>query len=129
MLKYGTKRFQPHQMNSVLVETREEFTVPDGNILRDSFAKTRLLPLNPPKIITNIQACVDSIQISSKGINKNSEDTISPIKFLTTRTHFPVVIIRAKGSIQQPPRKILLQAAGYNAVRKRTVLPPQDIKR
>ena len=37
MLKYGTTRFQPHHMNSVLVEAWEAFKVSYGNIIRDSF--------------------------------------------------------------------------------------------
>ena len=38
MLKYITMRFQPHHMNSVLVEAWEIFTVSYGNIISDSFA-------------------------------------------------------------------------------------------
>ena len=37
MLKYGTTRFQPHHMNSVLIESWEAFKVSHGNIIRDSF--------------------------------------------------------------------------------------------
>ena len=40
-----------------------------------------------------------------------------------------MVIIRARGSNLQPPRKILLQAAAYDTVRKRTVFPLQEMKR
>ena len=73
MLKYVTTRFQPHHMNFVLVEAWEYFTVSTGNIIRDSFSKTHLLPLSPPNMITNTHACVSSIQISSKGINHIAE--------------------------------------------------------
>ena len=69
MMKYGTTRFQPHHMNYVLVEIWEVFTVSAVNIVRESFAKTNILPLMPPNMITNTQACVASIQTSSKGIN------------------------------------------------------------
>ena len=37
MLKYGTRRFQPHHMNSALADTWEFFKVSYGNIIRDSF--------------------------------------------------------------------------------------------
>ena len=37
MLKYVTMRFQPHHMNSVLIESWEAFKVSHGNIIRDSF--------------------------------------------------------------------------------------------
>ena len=129
MLKYGNMSFQPHHVNSILVETWEAFTVSAGNIIRDSFAKTRLLLLRPPNMITNTQACVASIQRSSKGINQISEDTLAPIKLIIKRTNDPMVIIREKGSIQQPSRDILLRAAAYVTLQKLTVLPLQDMKR
>ena len=59
-------------------------------------------------MITNTQACVASVQISSKGTNQITADTLAPIKLLTKRTNDPMVIIRVKGSIQQQPRNILL---------------------
>ena len=40
-----------------------------------------------------------------------------------------MMIIRAKGSTQQPSRNILLRAAVHDTVRKRTVLPLQEMKR
>ena len=129
MLKYGTTRFQPHHMNYVLVETWKAFKVSSGNIIRDSFAKTHLLPLSPSNMITNTQACVASVQTSSKVINQISEDTLAPIKLQVTRTNDPMVIIRAKGSTQQPSRNILIRAAAYDIVRKQTVLPLQEMKR
>ena len=122
MLEYVTPRFQAHHMISVLVETWEAFTVSTVNIIRDSFAKTRLLPLNTPNMITNTQACVAFIETSSKVISYIAEDTLSPMKLLTTRTNHPMVIIREKCSIQEPPRKILLWAAAYDTVKKQTVL-------
>ena len=103
--------------------------VSSGNIIRDRFSKNHLLPLSPPNIITNTQACVASIHTSSKGINHITEDTLAPIKLQVTRTNDPMVIVRAKVSTQKPPRNILLRAAAYDTVRKRTVLPLQEIKR
>ena len=103
-------------MNSVLGETREAFTASSGNIIRDRFAKTCLLPLSPTNMITNTQACVASAQTSSKGINHIAEDTLAPIKLQVTRTNDPMVIIRAKDSTQQPARNILLRVAGYDTV-------------
>ena len=129
MLKYGTTRFQPHHMNSVLVEAWDAFKVSSGNIIFYNFAKTHLLPLSPPNMITNTQAMVSSIQTSSKGINWIEEDTLAPIQLQVTRTNDPMVIIRMKGSTQQPSRNILLRVAAYDTVRKRTVLLLQDMKR
>ena len=70
---------------------------------------------------------VASIQTSSKGINWIVEDTVALIQLEVTRTNDPMVIIRAKGSTQQTLRNILLRAAAYDTVRKRTVLPIQEI--
>ena len=39
-----------------------------------------------------------------------------------------MVIIRAKGSTQQPPRKIILRAVAYDTVLKRTVLSLYEMK-
>ena len=55
ILKYGNTRFQPHHMNSVLVEMWEAFKLSSGNITRYRFYKNRLLPLSPPNMITNTQ--------------------------------------------------------------------------
>ena len=129
MMKYDIMRFQPRHMNSVLVETWESFTVSSGNIIRDSFAKTHLLPLSPPNMMKNIEACVASVQTSSKGINHIAEYTLAPIKLQVTSTNDPMLIIRAKVSTQQPSRNIILRVAGYDTVRKRTVLPLQEMKR
>ena len=110
-------------MNSVLVEAWDAFKVSSGNIIVDSFTKTNLLPLSPPNMITNTQAMVASVQTSSKGINWISEDTVASIQLEAKRTNYPMVIIRAKGSTQQPSRNTLLRAAAYDTVQKRTVLP------
>ena len=39
MLSYGRKKFLPHHMKSVLVESWYAFKVSAGNIIRDSFLK------------------------------------------------------------------------------------------
>ena len=80
-------------MNAVLVGAWDAFKVASGNIILDSFAKSRLLPLSPPNIITNTQACVASVQTSSKGVNLIAEDTVAPIQLEVTRTNDPMVIV------------------------------------
>ena len=72
---------------------------------------------------------VASVQTSSKGVNLITEGTVAPIQLEVTRTNDPMVIIRAKGSTQQPSINILLRAAVYDTVQKRTVLPLQEMKR
>ena len=110
-------------MNSVLAEAWEAFKVSSGNIIVDSFTKTHLLPLSPPNMPTNTQACVSSVQTSSKVVNHISEDTLAPIQLQVKRTNYPMVIIRAKGSTQQPSRNILLFAAAYDTVQKANFPP------
>ena len=127
MLNYGTMRFQPHHMNYILFETWEAFTVSDGNIIRDILAKTHQPPLVPPNTITNTQACVASIQKYSKGINHIAEYKIVLFMLQVTRANEHMVIIRAKGSIQQQQRNIHLWAVAYDTVKNRTVLPLQEI--
>ena len=46
-----------------------------------------------------------------------------------TRTNEPMVIIRAKGSTRQLPRKCFFGGAAYNTVQKQTVLTFQEMKR
>ena len=125
MVKYCTTRFQPHHMNAVLVEAWDAFMVASGNIIVDSFTKTHLLTLSPPNIITNTQAMLASVQTSSKGINCIAEYTVEPIQLEVTRTNYSMVIIREKGSTHQTLRNILIRAAAYDTVHKRTVLPLQ----
>ena len=72
-------------------------------------------------MITNTQACVASIQTSSKGTNQITEDTLAPIKLLTTRTNDPMKTIQAKGSIQQQSINILLW--GKHTTRYESELP------
>ena len=65
MLKYGTKTFSPRHMNSVLFEAWGAFNMSAGNIIRYSFAKTKLPPIIPTNLTANTQACAASIQVSS----------------------------------------------------------------
>ena len=64
ILKYGATNFSPHRMNSVLVEEWNAFNMSVGNIIRESFSKTKIPPLSPPNLTTNTQACTSSIQVS-----------------------------------------------------------------
>ena len=48
MLKYGTTKFSPHHMKSILVEAWDTFKMSSENIIRDRFAKTKLTPPSLP---------------------------------------------------------------------------------
>ena len=44
IIKYGTTKFLPRQMKSILVEAWDTFKVSPGKVIRDSIAKTKLPP-------------------------------------------------------------------------------------
>ena len=87
----------------------------------DSFSKTKLLPLSPPELTTNTQACAASIQVYSgakaEEINNISLQKVAPIKLQVTRTDDPMVFFQAKGT-QKSLSNIIIWAAEYDAVRK-----------
>ena len=64
ILKYGTTKFLPRHMNSILVESWDAFKVSAGNITSDKFVKIKLLPLKPPKLTTNTQLWAAAVQLS-----------------------------------------------------------------
>ena len=132
MLKYGTKTFSPHHIHFILVEAWDAFKIPAGKIMRDSFEKKKLPPLRPPNLTTNTQACAASIQVYSgakaEEINNISLHKVAPIDLQVNITDDPMVVFQAK-STQQSSRKIIIQAVLYNAVRKITVIPIQDMNK
>ena len=132
MLKYGTEKFLPHYMNSVLVKARDAFKVSDGNIIRETFVKTKIPPLTPPEFTTNTQACAASIKLSSgykaEEINNISRHTVGPIEVKLTSTDDTIIVLWWKGA-QQSSRNIITLATAYDAARKQTVLPIQEMKK
>ena len=80
----------------------------------------------------NIQECDALIQVSSvaksEEINNKSHQKVAPIELHVTMTDDPMVVLRAK-STQQYSSNIILWAAVYDAVRKRTVIPIQDMNK
>ena len=125
LLKYGTKKFSPHHINSALVESWDTFKVSSGNIIRYRFAKTMLLPLSPPDLATNTQACTAYIQLSSgskaEEINNISRHIVALIALQVTRTYDPMFVLQTLGT-QQSSKKIILVPASYDAVIKLTVI-------
>ena len=114
MLNYGTKTFSSHRMNSVLVESRDDFKVFARIIIRDRFVKKDLLLLVPPNFTTNTQACAASIQVysvaKSEEIKNISYHTFGPIKVKVNRTDDPMVVLRSTGT-QQSSSNIVIRAA------------------
>ena len=70
-------------MKIFLVEAWDAFNMSACNIIRDSFAKTKLLTLSPTRLKTNNQACAASIQVydgfKDEEINNISCHTVAPI--------------------------------------------------
>ena len=84
-------------MNSVLFEAWDAFKVSAGNVIRDSFEKIMLLPIQPPDIATNIQACAASVEVysgaKSEEINNISRQTVAHIGLKVTRTDDHMVVL------------------------------------
>ena len=128
IMKYVTRKFLPHYMNSILVESCDTFQVSDRKSIRDCFLKTKLLPLVHLYLTTNTQACAASIQVSSgvkaEEINKISCHTVAHIEVQETSTNVPMVVLRANGS-QKLSSNIVLWTSVHDAVSKITVIPIQ----
>ena len=94
--------------------------------------KTKLLNLIPTDLTTNTQAYSISIQVSSgsksEEINKIPRRTLAHIEVQVTGADYTMVVLQGKGG-QQPLRNIVLQAAVYDSLRKRTFIPIQEMKK
>ena len=95
-------------------------TVSSGNIIKDSFAKTHLLLLSPPNMITNTQACVASVQIFSKVIKQIVEDTRAPCRWGLPPEGLPSITdilvasfeaLRAVSDVSQEDHRVHLEGA------------------
>ena len=53
---FGSIQFNVPFMNSVMSMAWEEFTIQSGDVIRDSFWKTRLCPLAPPTSDNNVSS-------------------------------------------------------------------------
>ena len=62
MIHHGTLKFTPPHMNSVLVETWEDFKPSSATITQKYFKKTNFPPLYPTYIATNHKACIAGTQ-------------------------------------------------------------------
>ena len=117
-------------MNSILVEAWDAFKLSSRKFIRYIFVKTKLLPLRPPDLTTDTQAFDSSVQVSygakAEEINKISRCTVAPIDLQLTRTDFPMVFLQQNVS-QKISSNIVLQYSSYDAVRKLTVIPIQEI--
>ena len=65
MINYGTPKFNPAHMNSVLVETWKALKLSSATINQRYFKKTHLIPRYPPAKYKNHQACLAANQISN----------------------------------------------------------------
>ena len=102
MMKYVTKKFLTHHMNSILVEALYAFNLSAGNIIRDGFSKIKVPPLIPHKLTKNTQSCAASIQVysepKSEEINNISRHVVSHIEVQVTSTDNTMTFLRSKGT-------------------------------
>ena len=123
--------YSPAFMNTVLVKTWQDFIRDSAGVIRRSFDKTKLCPLQPPsadqKYLGN--ACLSSLQC---GTGKKSQEleimkrkAYAPARFSSKRTTDEHVIINNQ---QHHPRNVIIRSIVYDAVYKTVVVPAQQLK-
>ena len=94
--------------------------------------ENKATPFIYPKLTTNTQACAASVRVSSgakaEEIKNISRQKVVPIKLQVTRNDDTMVVLQEKGT-KQSSRNIILRDAAYEALRKRTVIPIQDMNK
>ena len=132
MRHHGTLRFTPAHMKSVLVETWEYLKLSSAKITQKYFKKKHLLPLSPPYIGTNHQACLAGNQHSNRDktdeIGCIANTSVSPIEMEEVRTTDPTVILRYKGRCRASI-DLLIRVAAYDILRAINFLPLHQIKK
>ena len=91
--------------------------------------KTKLLYLAPPDHDTNSQACLAATQIPPRKKSEEIEDiaraSVASGEVEAIGTTYPMVILSAYG---RSSRNLLIQAAAYDTVQQRTIIPIQEMK-
>ena len=129
--KFLSHPFSPAHMNTVIVAAWSDFLLDSAGIIRRSFFKTKLCPLQPPsadnKYLGN--ACVASLQCGTGKKSKELEimihDKFAPAKFSSKRTCDEIIIMRSQRNFS---RNILIRSAAYDALYKTVVIPAQELK-
>ena len=128
MSKHGTLKLMPTHINTVLVETWEDFKLSSNSITQNDLKNTHITPLSPPDKVTNRQAYIAATQVS-KGRKANETESTENVRIVPTymeeiRTTEPMVFLRDKGRVR-PPSNLLIRASAYDTVMNHTVLPLQ----
>ena len=123
MIHHVTLKFTSSQMNYVLVETWEAFKISSATITHKAFKNTHILPLSPPYIGFNHQACLDGSQQSNRyivdDIGRIEKESITPINMEEFRTTDPIIILREKGRCRAS-RNLFISPSVYDTVRSPT---------
>ena len=129
--KFLSTPYSPAHMNSVLVKTWDDFKVDSAGIIRRSFDKTKLCPLQTPSADTKYlgNACISSLQCGtgkkSKELESMVSDVYAPAKLLAKRTCDEHVILQCRKNWS---RNIIIRSAAYDAVYQSVVVPAQELK-
>ena len=129
--KFLSHPFSPAHMNTVIVAAWSDFLLDSAGIIRRSFFKTKLCPLQPPsadnKYLGN--ACVASLQCGTGKKSKELEimvnDMFAPAKFNSKRTCDERIIMRSQRNFS---RNIIIRSAAYDVLYKTVVIPEQELK-
>ena len=85
-------------MNYVLIAAWESFKLSSAKIARKTFKKIHILPLSPPYIYSNHQACLAGTKQSNiekgGGIGQITNASIASINLEAVRKIDPMVILR-----------------------------------
>ena len=122
--------FSPAHMNKVISATYARLSITSGQVIKDSFSKTRLVPLRPPTTDEFAGfAAVASLQCGtgkkSKELATTLSETMAPVKIREATTSDEMVIMRAS---KETTRNLLIRTVAFNAINKSVVVPAQEFK-
>ena len=118
-------------MNTVFVKAWNDFLLDCAGVIRRSFHKKKLCPLQPPsadeKYLGN--ACISSLQCGSGKKSMELEQMVSnkfaPVKFVAKRTCDERIIMRSARNVSQ---NIIIRSAAHDAFYHTMVIPAQELK-
>ena len=123
--------YSPAHMNTVLVKTWQDFILDSAGVIRRSFVKTKLCPLQSPsanqKFLGN--TCISSLQCGtgkkSQELEIMKRDTYAPAKFTSKRTIYEHIIMKTQ---QCHPHNVIIRSIAYDALYTSVVVPAQKLK-
>ena len=129
--KFLSTAYSPAHMNTVLVLAWQDFVTEAAGIIKRSFDKTKLCPVQPPSADTKFlgNACLSSMQCGTGKKSKELEimlnHTYKIAKFTTKRTRDEYVVINTQRNYS---RNVMIRSVAYDALYDTVVVPAQKLK-